>query len=128
MTNQPLRIALGAAMLAALAACATPVVVEPVYGGEPIQTINPERHPSLRAAQDFSRAAYDRLSAAQACTLIAFPAMGSVLYSTGTPLSVIFELLGGCGGIGATACAAACGGRRLIVMLSEAALRAAASK
>ena len=69
-----------------------------------------------------------RLSAAQACTLIAFPAMGSVLYSTGTPLSVIFELLGGCGGIGATACAAACGGRRLIVMLSEAALRAAASK
>ncbi|MGW7469297.1 hypothetical protein ACWGJT_32680 [Streptomyces xantholiticus] len=60
--------------------------------------------------------------------LIAFLALGTVLFREGTPLGDIFALLGGCGAIGAATLAAAGGGRRLVAVLVEAAVRSAAGK
>ncbi|MGW0875480.1 hypothetical protein ACWD3Z_34090 [Streptomyces sp. NPDC002740] len=55
--------------------------------------------------------------------LIAFLALGTLLFREGTPVGDILALLGGCGTIGAATLALAGGGRRLIAVLAEAAVR-----
>ncbi|MFE2463701.1 hypothetical protein [Streptomyces sp. NPDC059402] len=60
--------------------------------------------------------------------LIAFLALGTVLFLKDTPISDILILLGGCGAIGAATLAAAGGGRRLMAVLVEAAVRSGAGK
>ncbi|MEU3342787.1 hypothetical protein [Streptomyces sp. NPDC006668] len=51
--------------------------------------------------------------------------LGSGLFLAGTPLDTVFTLLGGLGAIGAATLAAVGGGRRLISVLAEAAVRGA---
>ncbi|MFJ4478806.1 hypothetical protein [Streptomyces xanthochromogenes] len=58
--------------------------------------------------------------------LLCFLALGSGLFLAGTPLPTVFALLGGLGAIGAATLAAAGGGRRLIAVLAEAAVRGSA--
>ena len=60
--------------------------------------------------------------------LVAVLLLGSALFLAGTPLTVVFALLGGLGAIGAATLAAAGGGRRLAVVLIEAAVRSSAGK
>ncbi|GGV72180.1 hypothetical protein GCM10010277_84790 [Streptomyces longisporoflavus] len=60
--------------------------------------------------------------------LVAFPALGTALFLNGTPTSDILILLGGCGGVGAAVLTAAGGGRRLMAVLVEAAVRSGAGK
>ncbi|MGW7465334.1 hypothetical protein ACWGJT_11610 [Streptomyces xantholiticus] len=60
--------------------------------------------------------------------LIAVLGLGSTLFLVGTPLDTVFALLGGCGAIGAATLAAAGGGRRLVTVLVEAAVRSSAAK
>ncbi|MEV4339085.1 hypothetical protein [Streptomyces sp. NPDC049590] len=60
--------------------------------------------------------------------LIAFLALGTALFLKGTPISDVLVLLGGCGAIGAATLTAAGGGRRLMAVLVEAAVRSGASK
>ncbi|MFI0779264.1 hypothetical protein [Streptomyces sp. NPDC021212] len=55
------------------------------------------------------------------CVLV----LGSGLFLAGTPLDTVFTLLGGLGAIGAATLAAAGGGRRLVAVLAEAAVRGA---
>ncbi|MEU6092774.1 hypothetical protein ABZ865_39665 [Streptomyces sp. NPDC047085] len=60
--------------------------------------------------------------------LIAVLVLGTTLFLKGTPIGDIFALLGGCGAIGAATLAAAGGGRRLMAVLVEAAVRSSAGK
>lgn len=60
--------------------------------------------------------------------LLAVLGLGAALFTTGTPMSAVFHLLGGCGAIGAGTVAAAGGCRRLVRVLVEAAVRTAAAK
>ncbi|GGT54719.1 hypothetical protein GCM10010271_68230 [Streptomyces kurssanovii] len=60
--------------------------------------------------------------------LIAVLGLGSTLFLAGTPLDTVFALLGGCGAIGAATLTAAGGGRRLVTVLVEAAVRSSAAK
>ncbi|MFJ2217965.1 hypothetical protein ACIQVO_38150 [Streptomyces sp. NPDC101062] len=60
--------------------------------------------------------------------LIVFLALGTVLFLRGTPTGDIMALLGGCGAIGAATLAAAGGGRRLMAVLVETAVRSGAGK
>ncbi|MDQ1013205.1 hypothetical protein QFZ82_007690 [Streptomyces sp. V4I23] len=60
--------------------------------------------------------------------LIAILGLGSTLFLVGTPLDTVFALLGGCGAIGAATLTAAGGGRRLVTVLVEAAVRSSAAK
>ncbi|MDX3370121.1 hypothetical protein PV387_29540 [Streptomyces sp. ME02-6987-2C] len=60
--------------------------------------------------------------------LIAVLVLGTALFLKGTPIGDIFVLLGGCGVIGAGTLAAAGGGRRLMAVLVEAAVRSSAGK
>ncbi|MCX4993730.1 hypothetical protein [Streptomyces sp. NBC_00568] len=55
--------------------------------------------------------------------LIAFLMLGTLLFHEGTPVGEILALLGGCGATGAGTLALAGGGRRLIAVLVEAAVR-----
>ncbi|WP_019061583.1 hypothetical protein [Streptomyces prunicolor] len=55
------------------------------------------------------------------CVLV----LGSGLFLAGTPLDTVFTLLGGLVSIGAGTLAAAGGGRRLLAVLAEAAVRGA---
>ncbi|WP_329377014.1 hypothetical protein [Streptomyces sp. NBC_01716] len=55
--------------------------------------------------------------------LIAVLGLGSTLFLVGTPLETVFALLGGCGAIGAATLAAARGGRRLVTVIVETAVR-----
>ncbi|OMI33046.1 hypothetical protein [Streptomyces sparsogenes] len=58
--------------------------------------------------------------------LIAVLVLGCALFLAGTELETVFALLGGCGAIGAVTLAAAGGGRRLMTVLVEAAVRSGA--
>jgi hypothetical protein len=58
------RVHLGVVAATLLAGMAT-FVPSPVHGAEPAQNINRSRHGNLAAAQELSRQAYDRLTAAQ---------------------------------------------------------------
>ncbi|ALO91241.1 hypothetical protein SHL15_0024 [Streptomyces hygroscopicus subsp. limoneus] len=60
--------------------------------------------------------------------LIAFLVLGTVLFVKGTPISDILFLLGGCGAIGAATLTPAGGGRRLMAVLVETAVRSGAGK
>jgi hypothetical protein len=60
--------------------------------------------------------------------LVAVLVLGCGLFLAGTSLEVVFALLGGLGAIGAATLAAAGGGRRLAVVLIEAAVRSGAGK
>ncbi|MGW2028473.1 hypothetical protein [Streptomyces decoyicus] len=60
--------------------------------------------------------------------LIAVLGLGTGLFLAGTELETVFALLGGCGAIGATTLTAAGGGRRLISLVVEAAVRYGAGK
>ncbi|MEV5842219.1 hypothetical protein AB0M32_09615 [Streptomyces sp. NPDC051985] len=60
--------------------------------------------------------------------LIAVLGLGTTLFLAGTELETVFALLGGCGAIGAATLTAAGGGRRLISVLAEAAVRSGAGK
>ncbi|ARP73848.1 hypothetical protein LK07_00030 [Streptomyces pluripotens] len=60
--------------------------------------------------------------------LIVFLGLGCGLFLAGTELQTVFTLLGGLGAIGAATLAAAGGGRRLITILAEAAVRSGAGK
>ncbi|MGW1364996.1 hypothetical protein ACWCQP_47350 [Streptomyces chartreusis] len=60
--------------------------------------------------------------------LIAFLGLGSILFLAGTELDTVFALLGGCGAIGAATLTAAGGGRRLMTVLVEAAVRSGTGK
>ncbi|MEU6594364.1 hypothetical protein ABZ923_35060 [Streptomyces sp. NPDC046881] len=60
--------------------------------------------------------------------LIAVLGLGTGLFLAGTELETVFALLGGCGAIGAATLTAAGGGRRLMSLLVEAAVRSGASK
>ncbi|MBT2900384.1 hypothetical protein ACFYW8_39400 [Streptomyces sp. NPDC002742] len=55
--------------------------------------------------------------------LLCVLALGSGLFLADTPLESVFTLLGGLGAIGAATLAAAGGGRRLLAVLAEAAVR-----
>ncbi|QXQ94908.1 hypothetical protein KV381_36240 [Streptomyces sp. WY228] len=56
--------------------------------------------------------------------LIAFLALGTLLFLKGTPTGAILALLGGCGAVGAGTLALAGGGRHwLIAVLAEVAMR-----
>ncbi|MGW1170606.1 hypothetical protein [Streptomyces sp. NPDC002550] len=57
--------------------------------------------------------------------LIAVLGLGSGLFLADTPLGTVFALLGGCGAIGAATLTAAGGGRRLMAVLLEVAVRCA---
>ncbi|MEU3400792.1 hypothetical protein [Streptomyces filamentosus] len=57
-----------------------------------------------------------------------FLGLGSGLFLAGTDLDTVLVLLGGCGAIGAATLAAAGGGRRLMAVLVEAAVRSGAGK
>lgn len=57
--------------------------------------------------------------------LLCVLALGCGLFIAGTPLEAVFTLLGGLGAIGAATLAAAGGGRRLVAVLAEAAVRGA---
>lgn len=60
--------------------------------------------------------------------LIAVLGLGTGLFLAGTELETVFALLGGCGAIGAATLTAAGGGRRLMSVLVEAAVRSGAGK
>ncbi|MFK0143278.1 hypothetical protein [Streptomyces murinus] len=60
--------------------------------------------------------------------LVAVLLLGSGLFLAGTPLKTVFALLGGLGAIGAATLTAAGGGRRLAVVLIEAAVRCGTGK
>lgn len=60
--------------------------------------------------------------------LIAFLATGTLLFREGTAIGEILALLGGCGTVGAATLALAGGGRRLVAVLFEAAVRSGAGK
>jgi hypothetical protein len=60
--------------------------------------------------------------------LIVFLVLGSGLFHAGTPLDTVFTLLGGLGAIGAATLTAAGGGRRLVTVLVEAAVRSGTGK
>ena len=60
--------------------------------------------------------------------LIAVLGLGCGLVLAGTELETVFALLGGCGGIGAATLTAAGGGRRLMSLFVEAAVRSGAGK
>ncbi|GAA2523604.1 hypothetical protein [Streptomyces longisporus] len=60
--------------------------------------------------------------------LIAVLGLGSGLFLAGTPLNTVFTLLGGLGAIGAATLTAAGGGRRLVTVFLEAAVRSGAGK
>ncbi|MFE9679123.1 hypothetical protein ACKI1K_07120 [Streptomyces scabiei] len=60
--------------------------------------------------------------------LIAFLGLGCGLFLAGTELQTVFALLGGCGAIGAATLTAAGGGRRLMTVLVETAVRSGAGK
>jgi hypothetical protein len=60
--------------------------------------------------------------------LIAVLGLGSALFLAGTPLPSVFALLGGLGAIGAATLTAAGGGRRLMAVFVEAAVRSGAGK
>ena len=60
--------------------------------------------------------------------LIAFLGFGCTLYLAGTELQTALTLLGGCGAIGAATLTAAGGGRRLMTVLVETAVRSGAGK
>ncbi|MEU9247293.1 hypothetical protein [Streptomyces sp. NPDC048385] len=60
--------------------------------------------------------------------LIAFLVLGCGLFLAGTGLETVFALLGGCGGIGAATLTAAGGGRRLMTVLVETAVRSGAGR
>ncbi|MFF9364460.1 hypothetical protein [Streptomyces griseoluteus] len=60
--------------------------------------------------------------------LIVFLALGTALFLKGTPTGDIMLLLGGCGAVGAATLTAAGGGRRLMAVLVEAAVRSGAGK
>ncbi|MEV5433951.1 hypothetical protein [Streptomyces sp. NPDC052701] len=60
--------------------------------------------------------------------LIAFLALGTVLFVQGTPIGDILILLGGCGTLGAATLAAVGGGRWLMAVFVEAAVRSGAGK
>lgn len=60
--------------------------------------------------------------------LIAVLGLGSGLFLAGTELETVFALLGGCGAIGAATLTAAGGGRRLMSLFVEAAVRSGAGK
>ncbi|MGA6160682.1 hypothetical protein ACPEIC_46075 [Stenotrophomonas sp. NPDC087984] len=60
--------------------------------------------------------------------LIAFLALGTLLFREGTPIGDILTLLGGCGTIGAATLALAGGSRRLVAVLAEAAVRSGTGK
>lgn len=55
--------------------------------------------------------------------LIAFLTLGTLLFHEGTPVGDILALLGGCGATGAGTLALVNGGRRLMAVLAEAAIR-----
>lgn len=55
--------------------------------------------------------------------LVVFLTLGTLLFHEGTPVGDILALLGGCGATGAGTLALAGGGRRLIAVLAEAAIR-----
>ncbi|MER6445495.1 hypothetical protein [Streptomyces venezuelae] len=57
-----------------------------------------------------------------------FLATGTLLFREGTPVGEILALLGGCGMIGAAILALASGGRRLVAVLAEAAVRSDTGK
>ncbi|MFF8513577.1 hypothetical protein ACF064_36635 [Streptomyces sp. NPDC015492] len=57
-----------------------------------------------------------------------FLVLGSGLFLAGTELDTVLVLLGGCGAIGAATLAAAGGGRRLMAVLVETAVRSGAGK
>ncbi|MEV1042376.1 hypothetical protein AB0J01_38055 [Streptomyces sp. NPDC050204] len=60
--------------------------------------------------------------------LIAILTLGTALFLRGTPLGDVFLLLGGCGAIGAGTLTAAGGGRRLMAVLVETAVRSGTGK
>ncbi|MFG2683967.1 hypothetical protein OIA45_40500 (plasmid) [Streptomyces chartreusis] len=60
--------------------------------------------------------------------LVAVLGLGSGLFLAGTQLSIVFALLGGLGAIGAATLTAAGGGRRLVTVLIEAAVRSSAGR
>ncbi|KUN35717.1 hypothetical protein AQJ30_23800 [Streptomyces longwoodensis] len=60
--------------------------------------------------------------------LIAFLALGTVLFLKGTPISDILILLGGSGAIGIDTLTAAGAGRRLMAVLVETAVRSRGGK
>ncbi|MGW6207379.1 hypothetical protein ACWF9B_27535 [Streptomyces sp. NPDC055089] len=55
--------------------------------------------------------------------MITILALGTLLFSEGTPIGDVLALLGGCGAIGSGTVALTGGGRRLIAVLAEAAVR-----
>ncbi|MEV7157287.1 hypothetical protein AB0N77_22115 [Streptomyces misionensis] len=60
--------------------------------------------------------------------LIVFLTLGTALFLNRTPIGDIITLLGGCGAVGAATLAAAGGGRRLMAVLVEAAVRSGTGK
>jgi hypothetical protein len=60
--------------------------------------------------------------------LIAFLGLGCGLFLAGAELDTVLTLLGGCGAIGAATLTAAGGGRRLMTVLVETAVRSGAGK
>jgi hypothetical protein len=60
--------------------------------------------------------------------LVSFQVSGVALFLLGTPILDIFALLGGCGALGAATLAVAGGGRRLMAVLVETAVRSGAGR
>ncbi|MEV7434036.1 hypothetical protein ACIQJX_04995 [Streptomyces griseoviridis] len=60
--------------------------------------------------------------------LVAVLGLGSGLFLAGTQLNIVFTLLGGLGAIFAATLTAAGGGRRLVTVLIEAAVRSSAGR
>ncbi|GGN52094.1 hypothetical protein GCM10011579_008700 [Streptomyces albiflavescens] len=85
----------------------------------------PDRTPTPQAITPDTPA---RFGTAQAIPAVFFPAMGTVLLMTGTPMRDIFLLLGGCGAIAAAVVLTVSSGRRRAASLAAAVLRAAAGK
>lgn len=60
--------------------------------------------------------------------LITFITFGSLLFREGASIGTVLSLLGGCGAIGAGTLGLAGGGRRLIAVLAEVAVRSSAGR
>ncbi|MFE2716977.1 hypothetical protein ACFXKI_34745 [Streptomyces mirabilis] len=107
MSNLPVPRPAG---LAPACSCAAGAAQPPAGGGEPV-------------------GAAGRFGPTHALILlIAVLGLGSALFLAGTPLQTVFELLGGCGAIGAATLTAAGGGRRLMTVFVETAVRSSAAK
>ncbi|MFJ8275403.1 hypothetical protein ACIQ8G_34790 [Streptomyces sp. NPDC094154] len=93
---------------------------------------SPENLPDSAALKQAATATGDtgtvRLTMAHVLPLVLFPAIGTILFVVGMPVSDIPIFLGYCAGIGAAATIAVTGGRRALIALAHGIIAATGTK